>query len=165
MLNSNPIPPNPQPHNNSRRLITKETMMPPTLPRMYITHMQLDKRNPHAQQRIPDRDRRMRERTWVDDDAVDLVAARGVDAVDESAFVVGLVGLEGGVEGGGVGGAGRFDVGEGCGAVDVWFAGAEEVEVGAVEEEDGFSHCLLISFLLVFWLLSLMVLLGYAMRW
>lgn len=113
---------------------------------MHITHMQLDKWNPHAQQRIPDRDRRMREGARVDDDAVDLVAGRGVDAVDEGAFVVGLEGLEGGVEGGGVGGAGRLDVGEGGGAVDVWFAGAEEVEVGAVEEEDGFAHFL--SFLL-----------------
>lgn len=139
--------------------------MPPALPRMHITHMQLDKWNPHAQQRIPDRDRRMREGARVDDDAVDLVAGRGVDAVDEGAFVVGLEGLEGGVEGGGVGGAGRLDVGEGGGAVDVWFAGAEEVEVGAVEEEDGFAHFLsFLLFVLVFWFLSRMVLLGYAMR-
>jgi len=39
-----------------------------------------------------------------------------------------------------VGGAGGFDVGEGGVAIYVWFAGAEEVEVGAVEEKDGFAH-------------------------
>lgn len=30
----------------------------------------------------------------------------------------------------------RLDVGESFAAVDLWLAGAEEVEVGAVEEED-----------------------------
>lgn len=35
-------------------------------------------------------------------------------------------------------------------AVDMGFAGAQEVEVGAVEEEDGFSH--FVSFMCMWWL-------------
>lgn len=77
----------------------------------------------------------MRETARVDNNAVDFVSCC-VDAVDDCAFVVGLEGFEGGAHGGGVGGAGGFDVGESGVAVDVWFAGAEEIEVGAVEEED-----------------------------
>ena len=139
MLHSNPIPKNPQPNNNPRRLITEKAMMPPLLARMHIAHMQFHKRDPHPEQRIPDRHGGMREATRVDDDAVD-VAAGCLDTVDQGAFVVGLEGVEGGVHGGGVGFAGGFDVGERGVAVDLGFAGAQEVEVGAVEEEDGFAH-------------------------
>lgn len=42
--------------------------------------------------------------------------------------------------GGGLGEAGGFDVGEGSVSVDLGLAGAEEVEVGTVDEED-FGHC------------------------
>lgn len=102
MLHSNSIPKNPQPNNNPRRLITEETMMPPLLARMHIAYMQFHKRDPHPEQRIPDRHGGMREAARVDDDAVD-VAASCVDAVDQGAFVVGLEGVERGVHGGGVG--------------------------------------------------------------
>lgn len=77
----------------------------------------------------------MRKPTRVDNDSVDVVAGC-LDAVDEGAFVVGLEGVEGCAHGGGVGGTGGFDVGEGGVTVDVWFAGTEKVEIGAVEEED-----------------------------
>lgn len=35
-------------------------------------------------------------------------------------------------------------------AVDMGFAGSQEVEVGAVEEEDGFAH--FVSFMCMWWL-------------
>ena len=135
MLNRNLIPKDPQSHNNPRGLIAEVALMPPRLPRMHIAHMQLNKRDIHPQQRIPNRHGRMRETTRVDNDSVNVVTGC-VDAVDQSTFVVGLEGVERCAHGGGVGGAGGLDIGESGVAVDVWFAGAEEVEVGAVEEED-----------------------------
>lgn len=33
-----------------------------------------------------------------------------------------------------------FNIGEGCVAVNVWFSCAQEVQVGAVDEEDRFAH-------------------------
>lgn len=63
-----------------------------------------------------------------------------MDAVDDGAFGVGLEVGEGGAEGFGKGAGGGDDVGEGVGAVDGGFARAEEVEVGAVDEEDGEGH-------------------------
>lgn len=136
MLHRHLIPKHPQPNNHARRLVAKITMMPPRLARMHIAHMQLDERDLDAQQRIADRHRGVRERPRVDHNAVDG-SARRVDAVDDGAFVVGLEGVQRGAERGGLRLCGGFDVGEGRAAVDVWLAGAEEVEVGAVDEEDG----------------------------
>lgn len=135
MLHSNLIPINPQTDNNPRGLITKIRVMAPRLPRMHIGHMQLDKGNAHTQQRIANRHRGMCVRARVDDDTVDT-AAGGLDAVDDGAFVVGLEGVEGAAVGGRDGAGVGYDVGEGGVAVDVWFAGAEEVEVWTVDEED-----------------------------
>lgn len=135
MLNSNLIPIHPQPNNNPRRLITEIRMMSPRLSSMNIAHMQLNERDTHAQQRIADSNGGMRVRAGVDDDPVDMTA-RGLDAVHNGAFVVGLEGVEGAAVIRGDIGAVGLDVGEGCAAVDVGFAGAQEVEVGAVDEED-----------------------------
>ena len=98
----------------------------------------------------------MREPAGVDDNAVDAVARSGVDAVDQRPFVVGLEGVQGGAETGRVGFTRGFDVRERGVSVDVWLAGAEEVEVRAVEEEDGFDHfgCL-VFFYMFFFSLSL----------
>ena len=97
--------------------------------------MQLDEWDAHAQQGIADCHGSVRVRTRVDDDAVDA-AAGGLDAVDQRTFMVGLecvkIAIVMGCDSGTVG----FDVGQRCVAVDVWLAGAEEVEVRAVEEED-----------------------------
>lgn len=122
--------------------------MPPRLARMHIAYMQLDKRDIHPQQRIADGHRCMREAAGVDNNAINAVAGGSVDAVDQRPFMVGLEGVERGAEAGGVGFARGFDVGEGGVAVNVWLAAAQEVEVRAVEEEDGFAH--FVCFSLVF---------------
>lgn len=77
----------------------------------------------------------MRVRAGVNNDPVDA-AACCLDAIDDCAFVVGLEGVEGAVVVCRNGGAVGLDVCEGCAAVDVGFAGAQEVEVGTVDEED-----------------------------
>ncbi|KAI9925090.1 hypothetical protein MW887_006498 [Aspergillus wentii] len=116
MINRILIPPHPKPHHKRHRLICQIAMMPERLSRMRIRDMDLDERDTDPEKRI----------------------AEGNAGV-RLAFVVGLEGVQGDVEAGCLVFCGGFDVGEGGGAVDVWLAGAEEVEVGAVEEEDGHS--------------------------
>lgn len=53
--------------------------------------------------------------------------------------MVRLVEEEGGAGGGGLRDGGLLDIGEGFGAVDLGLARSEEVQVGAVEEEDFFG--------------------------
>lgn len=108
---------------------------------MHIADMHLDKRNVHADQRVPQRDARMCQGPGVYDDGIDFVGSRGVDAVDERAFVVGLQVRERDREARALAGRRADDVGEGGAAVDGGLACAEEVEVGAIEYEDGFRHC------------------------
>lgn len=135
MLNSNLIPINTQSNNNARRLIAEIRVMAPRLSSMNIAHMQLNKRNTHTKQGIANSHRGMRISARVDNDAID-VAAGGLDAVDDCAFVVGLEGIKGAAVLGGDGAAVILDIGEGSVAVDVWLAGAEEVKVRTVDEED-----------------------------
>lgn len=94
--------------------------------------MHLNKRHRNPDQRVPQRNTRVRQPARVDDDGVDAFRARGVDAVDEGALVVGLEVDEGGAERGGEGDGGGGDGGEGVGAVDCGLARAEQVEVWAV---------------------------------
>lgn len=111
------------------------------LSRMHITDMQLDKRDIHADQSVSDAHRSVGQSTWVDDDPVNVLLAVAVgaeaggfvDAVDDLAFVIGLVGCECEVELFGVRCGVGFDVAEGCVAVDLGFAGAEEVQVWPVD--------------------------------
>lgn len=109
--------------------------MSPRLASVNIAHMKLDKWNANTQQRIADGNGGVRVGAGVDHNSVDL-AARGLDAVDNGTLVIGLEGIKGAVVADGNGAAVRFDVGEGGAAVDVGFARAQEVKVGAVNEED-----------------------------
>lgn len=135
MLNSNLIPMNTKSNNNTRRLITEIRVMSPRLAGMDIAHMQLNKWNANTQQRIANGHRGVRVGARVDHDSVDL-AARGLDAIDDCALMVGLEGIESAVMAGGNRAAVGLDIREGGAAVDVRFASAQEVEVGAVNEED-----------------------------
>ncbi|EAQ83033.1 hypothetical protein CHGG_10851 [Chaetomium globosum CBS 148.51] len=106
-------------------------MPPEPLPRMHVAHMHLHIRHPHAPAARPAPPR------LSESGGGGVVAGGGLDAVDYGAFVVGLEGREGRAEGGGLRAGEGFDVGEGGVSVDVWLARAEEVEVGAVDEEGG----------------------------
>ena len=63
-------------------------MMPPLLPRMNITNMQLNKRYSNTKQRISDRDARVRKPAWIDNYAVCAIGTRCLDAIDYGAFPV-----------------------------------------------------------------------------
>lgn len=135
ILHTSLIPINPQPNNTSHSLIRQITNMPKRLPSMHIGNMNLNKRNRHSHQRIPNRNASMRQRTRVNQHGIEF-APRGVDAIYDRAFVVGLECFEVDALGGGEGLGRVFDVEEGCCPVEMGFAGSQEVEVGAVDEED-----------------------------
>lgn len=103
-----------------------------------IADVKLDERDIHTQKGITDGNRCVREAAWVNDDAVDM-AASGLYAVDNGAFVVGLECLECGTQRGCTLLCRFFDVGQSRVAVDIWFASPEEIQVGAIDEEDGFA--------------------------
>jgi hypothetical protein len=75
-------------------------MMPKQFPLMHISDMYFYEGDIHASERISDRDASMCEGTRVDDYGLRAVFARGVDTVDNTAFVVGLIVREGDVRGG-----------------------------------------------------------------
>ena len=139
MVNCTLVAKNAHPHNNCLCLGAQETLMPKLLPPMRIAHVQLDERNVHASQGVPQRDTGMCQSARVDDDGIDF-STRFMDAVNYSPFVVGLECGEGDVEGGGLRFGGRLDVGKCRVSIYVRFTGAEEVQVWAVDEEDVLCH-------------------------
>lgn len=95
MFDRIPVPSHAHPHNDASSDLAEERMMPERFPRMNIADMHLDKRPLARAQRIAQRDRRVRPRACVDHDARRAVCARGVDAVQQDAFVVRLQVREG----------------------------------------------------------------------
>ena len=91
-------------------------------------------------QRIHDRDRGMRERRRIDDDASDGLA-RLVDPVDELMLGVALLEADREAEFAGKRPALRLDVREGLVAVDMRLAFAEQVQIWPVEDQNSRSHC------------------------
>ncbi len=134
------IPKSPQSTNNSNSLITQPTLIPPLLPRMDITNMHLHKRNVHRKQRISQRNTIVCESSGVYDNCVNALCSCGLDTVDEGAFVVRLEEGERGASGDGLGHCARLNVGEGFAAIDLGFSCPQEVEIGAIEEEDVFGR-------------------------
>jgi len=101
-----------------------------------VREVDFDEGQGHGRQCIADGDAGVGVGGRVDDDELRAVAARGLDAVDQSAFVVALEAAQRGA--GGVGDLAEFgiDLGEGLRAVDLGLAGAEQVEVGAMQDEN-----------------------------
>ena len=74
------------------------------------------------------------------DDQPGRRAARALHPVDQGALAVGLAEIDRQVERRRVRRAGRLDVGERLGAIDLRLARAEQVEIGAVQDEHGGGH-------------------------
>ncbi len=104
-----------------------------------IRNVQFDDRLLDHVERIEDRDRRMRKSRRIDDDAGGAVDG-AVDPLDELRFAVRL--MEGDHEPARLGPspAHFLDLGQRRRAVDVRFAPAEQIEVGTVQNKDGFAH-------------------------
>jgi hypothetical protein len=92
ILNPSFIPINPQPNNTRNSLIGQVAHVPKLLSTMHIRYMNLDKGNRYADKSIANRNARVRQRTRIDQDGIE-VASCGVNTIDYRAFVVGLKGL------------------------------------------------------------------------
>src|SRR6478609_1039025 len=118
-----------------------DRVVPEFLAGMHIRNVQLDHRDHRGLDGIADGVRVVGVRARVVDHADGFAGLeRGpelVDPIDQLALVVGLVEFERETELLCVDGAHRLDVGKGGAAVDLWFAGAEGVQVRPVEHGDG----------------------------
>src|SRR6201991_2093905 len=110
-------------------------MVPERLAAMHVRQVNLDERDTNACQRVPNRDAGMGVRSGVDQDEIGLLVPRGMDAIDEPAFMIALKRREFDA---GVRRAVRqrlIDLRQGHTAINLRFPGAEKVEVGAVQNQ------------------------------
>lgn len=126
--------------NHRCRLILEITVVSERLPRMNIGDMTLNERNVNTQQRIANGDACVRECAGVDDNHVNIASCL-MNAVDDRALPIRLESVEFRAQVGTLLVAGIDDIVEGCAAVEMGLAGAEEVEVRTVDEEDAARHC------------------------
>ena len=144
-INSSGITKSAQSSDHSNRLVAQETFVSELLSRVNIANMTLHKRNADSRQGISKANRSMCKGARVDDNPVDvfLAVAIGtetsglVNAVDDVTFVVRLEGFEGEAVAASERLCRALDIGESFAAVNCWLAGAEQVEVRSVDDEDG----------------------------
>ena len=108
---------------------------PEFLPGVHVAEVNLDERDGHGQQRVPQRHAGVGQGAGVQQDEVHLAGGL-LDPVDQGGLGIGLEGLQLVPGGGGGGGRGLLDVGQGRGAVQMGFPPAEQVQVGAVEQQE-----------------------------
>ena len=114
-------------------------MVAPGLARMDVADVALDRRHADALDGVMARDRSVGQAARIEHDAGRLLGAGLLDPIDDHALVVGLAKLD--AEAVRVGGlaAELLDVLERRMAIDVRLAGAEQIEVRAVEHVDRFG--------------------------
>ena len=84
---------------------------------------------------VQERDGSEAEPSRIDDDCRRLLACH-VDAIDQPALVIGLLEIHGELKLPSSLAAARLYGGQGVRAVDLWLSLAQEVQIGAVEDED-----------------------------
>ena len=105
-----------------------------------IRNMYFYKRYDHPGQRVAQGDAGMGQATRVDDDGVHAIGTGGMDAVDQRSFVVALKARQCRTSRLRLRLGRLFDIGQGAGAVDLRLPGAQQIQVGAVQEEEFFCH-------------------------
>src|SRR4029453_6348288 len=98
--------------------------------------MDLDDGQLDGGDRVAERDRVVRERAGVEDDAVEALALRRLEPVDELALEIRLAALDGAAAAPGVLADHSVALGERHLPVDPRLAGAEEVQIRPVQDED-----------------------------
>lgn len=114
--------------------VAGQGVSPKRLATREIGQVYLDRGQGDGEQGVAEGDAGVPVAGGVDDDAV-AVVARGVEMLDEGAFVVALGAAQGDAVGSGGAGEGGFEVGEGAVAVQRGLSLTEQVEVGAVEQQ------------------------------
>lgn len=115
-------------------------MMAERLPLVHIGQMYFDKRNIDSSERIPEGNAGMCIGRRVDDNEIGAVLMGGLHPVDQLAFVITLKGGECGPAFVGQLRQVLIDICQGLSTVDLWFSGTEQIQVGAVQNEDVLRH-------------------------
>lgn len=108
--------------------------MPPGFSRMDVGDMALDKRNRDAEESIPNHDTGVREAGWIEDDGIDTLLSRRLDAVDDGSFMVGLECRDLQTELGTSVLQSRVDLRKCDAAVDLRFPRSQKIEIGTVDD-------------------------------
>ena len=120
------------PDDRQERDVVQEVDVPERLARRGVGQVDLDERSLHPQQRVPQRDARVREAGRVDDRDVEVAL---VQPVDQRALMVRLEEVDVETERGRVRRQAGVDLVERLVAVDLGLARAEQVEVRSLEDQ------------------------------
>src|SRR5690606_13461799 len=100
-----------------------------------VRQVELDERDRDREQRVAERDARVRECGRVEQNEIDLLAARGMDAPDQLVLGVALKRVERVPGGPGELLQPRLDIGERRMSVELGLSGAEQAEIRAVQQQ------------------------------
>jgi len=104
-----------------------------------IRDMNFHERDGDPGQRIAQGNAGMGQAARIDDDGIDPFRSRGMDAVDQCAFMVALKADQVGTGRHGLRHCCLLDIGQGAGAVDLWLARSQQIQVGTVEQKEVFA--------------------------
>src|ERR1700722_20623152 len=116
-------------------------MMPKRLALVHIGNVHLNDRPLEGVQRVEDGDRRMGEGGGIDDDAGGALAS-ACNPVDDLVFTIALMKLDRKPKLTADTAAVRFDVSQRLAAVDLRLALAEQIEIGAGQDNDDRTHAI-----------------------
>lgn len=115
--------------------------MPEHLPRLWVGQMDLDKRNGHGRQSVPERHALMRKRGRIDHDHAGIVVSAGVDSLQKDKLAIALQGCKFQSCGSRLGGAALLDIVKTGVPIHTWLTRAKQIQVWAIEQDDpGHSH-------------------------
>ena len=108
--------------------------LPEVLPRSDVRQVNLDEGDPDRQQGVAQRDTRVREGRWIEQNEVDALLPRGMNAPDELVLGIALVANERVAVGLGELAEARLDLFERRAAIDRRLALTEQAEIRAIEQ-------------------------------
>ena len=123
-------------HHGGLGQVGKIGMVAEALASVDVGQVHLDEGDGHRSQGVAHGDAGMRVGSGVDDDERGPVGTGGLDAVDQRAFVVALEMVEGSPMPAGQVGQPGIDVGQRGVAVDLGLTGAQQVQVGAMNDQE-----------------------------
>lgn len=111
-------------------------MVPEVFSGVNIGKVDFDGRNADGSDSIPQRDTGVGETAWIEYDSANTIAARLLNAIDKCPLMVGLeeIGLK--AKFGSKSADTPIDVVQGLATINFRLAGAKEVQIGAVQDQD-----------------------------
>jgi len=115
--------------------VTEIAFMPKILSGKSVAQMHFDERDLNCQQGVAQRDTRVRESTWVQNDKFDVVGGGSLDAVDQLVLGIALIASEFVPQLRSEFSAVLLNVGECSGAVNLRFAGPQKVQIRTIDKQ------------------------------